>query len=290
MAKNNNEEPLETQLWKAADKLRKNIDAAEYKHVVLGLIFLHYISSAFEARLTLYWQADSVPEGAAEREAPQFVLELFGRDLELAGKLQSYHGGGLYPASLWTAGEIVVDRLGVRIDKEVHAPARARVFVRLADPAGSVEVGSIKIVPAHWPPAGDEVLARIEGIELVQAELGQANVQPGDMVEVRVRWRVIEPLGRNLTTFVHLGDPAIPPLAQGDSPPLGGDYPTGLWAADEVIDDAYALKLPADLPSGRHPVYIGLYDPASGVRAALEVDGQRQPNDAFLVGWLTAGG
>ncbi|HPC72745.1 MAG TPA: type I restriction-modification system subunit M N-terminal domain-containing protein, partial [Treponema sp.] len=36
----NNIEPLEKQLWKAADKLRKNIDAAEYKHVVLGLIFL----------------------------------------------------------------------------------------------------------------------------------------------------------------------------------------------------------------------------------------------------------
>jgi type I restriction enzyme M protein len=42
------EEPLETQLWKAAEKLRKNIDAAEYKHVLLGLIFLKYISDAFE--------------------------------------------------------------------------------------------------------------------------------------------------------------------------------------------------------------------------------------------------
>ncbi|MDX2135283.1 MAG: class I SAM-dependent DNA methyltransferase [Saprospiraceae bacterium] len=42
------EEPLEKQLWKTADKLRKNIDAAEYKHVVLGLIFLKYISDAFE--------------------------------------------------------------------------------------------------------------------------------------------------------------------------------------------------------------------------------------------------
>ena len=41
-------EPLEKQLWKSADKLRKNIDAAEYKHVVLGLIFLKYISDAFE--------------------------------------------------------------------------------------------------------------------------------------------------------------------------------------------------------------------------------------------------
>ena len=39
---------MEKQLWKAADKLRKNIDAAEYKHIVLGLIFLKYISDAFE--------------------------------------------------------------------------------------------------------------------------------------------------------------------------------------------------------------------------------------------------
>ena len=45
---NTKEEPIEKQLWKSADKLRKNIDAAEYKHVVLGLIFLKYISDAFE--------------------------------------------------------------------------------------------------------------------------------------------------------------------------------------------------------------------------------------------------
>lgn len=57
---NKQEEPLEKQplgkleatLWKAADKLRKNIDAAEYKHVVLGLIFLKYISDAFEELYT----------------------------------------------------------------------------------------------------------------------------------------------------------------------------------------------------------------------------------------------
>ena len=42
------QEPIEKQLWKAADKLRKNIDAAEYKHIVMGLIFLKYISDAFE--------------------------------------------------------------------------------------------------------------------------------------------------------------------------------------------------------------------------------------------------
>src|SRR3954468_193867 len=41
---------FEAKLWAAADKLRSNMDAAEYKHVVLGLIFLKYISDAFEER------------------------------------------------------------------------------------------------------------------------------------------------------------------------------------------------------------------------------------------------
>ncbi len=41
---------FEAKLWAAADALRNNMDAAEYKHVVLGLIFLKYISDAFEAR------------------------------------------------------------------------------------------------------------------------------------------------------------------------------------------------------------------------------------------------
>ena len=41
---------LEKKLWTAADKLRSNLDAAVYKHVILGLIFLKYVSDAFEER------------------------------------------------------------------------------------------------------------------------------------------------------------------------------------------------------------------------------------------------
>jgi type I restriction enzyme M protein len=40
---------FEAKLWAMADAQRNNMDAAEYKHVVLGLIFLKYISDAFEA-------------------------------------------------------------------------------------------------------------------------------------------------------------------------------------------------------------------------------------------------
>jgi type I restriction enzyme M protein len=67
-----NEEPLEKQLWKTADKLRKNIDAAEYKHIVLGLIFLKYISDAFEelfAKLKAEEENGADPEDKDEYKA-----------------------------------------------------------------------------------------------------------------------------------------------------------------------------------------------------------------------------
>ena len=41
---------LDAKLWKAADKLRSSVDPGEYKDVVLGLIFIKYVSDAFDAR------------------------------------------------------------------------------------------------------------------------------------------------------------------------------------------------------------------------------------------------
>lgn len=58
---------FEATLWAAADKLRGNLDAAEYKHVVLGLIFLKYISDAFaEKYATLEKEKGADPEDSDE--------------------------------------------------------------------------------------------------------------------------------------------------------------------------------------------------------------------------------
>jgi hypothetical protein len=62
---------FEQTLWQAADKLRNNLDAAEYKHVVLGLIFLKYISDAFEekhAALVAQQAQGADPERIPRRE------------------------------------------------------------------------------------------------------------------------------------------------------------------------------------------------------------------------------
>jgi type I restriction enzyme M protein len=65
---------LEKTLWQAADKLRNNMDAAEYKHVVLGLIFLKYISDAFDE---LYQQLDAekAETGADPEDKDEYTAE-----------------------------------------------------------------------------------------------------------------------------------------------------------------------------------------------------------------------
>lgn len=58
---------FERELWQTADTLRSNMDAAEYKHVVLGLLFLKYISDAFEE---LYHKLEKEIEQGADPEDP----------------------------------------------------------------------------------------------------------------------------------------------------------------------------------------------------------------------------
>ncbi len=73
--KNEKEESMDTQLWKAADKLRKNIDAAEYKHVVLGLIFLKYISDSFEELHSKLKVGEGDYEGADPEDKDEYSAE-----------------------------------------------------------------------------------------------------------------------------------------------------------------------------------------------------------------------
>lgn len=58
---------FEADMWRAADALRSNMDAAEYKHVVLGLLFLKYISDAFEERHAIL---ESEKSSGADPEDP----------------------------------------------------------------------------------------------------------------------------------------------------------------------------------------------------------------------------
>src|SRR5439155_24591691 len=62
---------FEQKMWAAADKLRGHMDAAEYKHVVLGLVFLKYISDAFQER----YQALKADKYADPEDRDEYTAE-----------------------------------------------------------------------------------------------------------------------------------------------------------------------------------------------------------------------
>ena len=76
MSKENNKtEGFERTLFKAADKLRKNMDAAEYKHIVLGLIFLKYISDSFEDLYKKLKDGEGDYQGADPEDPDEYKAE-----------------------------------------------------------------------------------------------------------------------------------------------------------------------------------------------------------------------
>jgi type I restriction enzyme M protein len=79
---------FEKELWSAADRLRGNIDASEYKHIVLGLLFLKYVSDAFNQR------RDELRERISDSKDKEYVRDEKAREIILNDKDQ-YLGHGV---------------------------------------------------------------------------------------------------------------------------------------------------------------------------------------------------
>ncbi len=239
--------------------------------------------------MTLFWRS-AAERPIGRQAAPELVVELFGRQEALVGKFQGYHGGGLYPATLWPEDMIVAERLGVPLTGTMRAPAVVRVQVGLAHSTQRVTLGALEVEPEQWPAISGGALAQLgQAIALAEATMTPTEVSAGDTVRVTLAWRVQQDVNQAFTSFVHLGQLSQAPLAQGDGQPLAGDYPTVYWDAGELISgDEYLLEIPQSLLPGRYPIHVGMYDPQTLQRLPLFVDGQRQAQDAFLLGWVTA--
>lgn len=107
-SQNNAEIGFEKQIWDAADELRGSMDAAEYKHVVLGLIFLKYISDKFEEKYNeLVGEGDGFEEDKDEYESENiFYVPPEARWDEIAKNAHSEENG------------IVIDNAMRAIEKE----------------------------------------------------------------------------------------------------------------------------------------------------------------------------
>jgi hypothetical protein len=97
-------------------------------------------------------------------------------------------------------------------------------------------------------------------IELVGYTLVPSNPQsPISNLQLTLFWQSLAPIPADYTTFLHLRNSAGVTLAQKDSQPLEGAYPTSHWQPNETIIDPMTLPLPPDLPAGHYTLFTGLY-------------------------------
>jgi hypothetical protein len=73
-------------------------------------------------------------------------------------------------------------------------------------------------------------------------------------------WEVLSPVPQNLTQFVHVRNSTNDTVAQIDSQPIGGTYPTTQWRPWETVVDVLDIPIPADIPPGEYKILAGLYD------------------------------
>ena len=81
---------FENQLWKAADKLRKKVEVHQYKYIVLGLIFLRYLSYAF------YERRNELEKLFSDKNSPYYIDDAELRKLALEDEDYYLEAGVLY--------------------------------------------------------------------------------------------------------------------------------------------------------------------------------------------------
>lgn len=130
---------------------------------------------------------------------------------------------------------------------------------------------------APMRPAGlreDEVI--IGGFaQFVGHDVVGLDWQRGERMPLSLYWRPTgqAPAPLDYSIFVHLLDEQGTLLARWDGPPLAGKYPTRFWRPGESLLDYRLLPIPADLPPGPARLRIGIYEPISGERLPVTLDG-----------------
>lgn len=95
---------------------------------------------------------------------------------------------------------------------------------------------------------------------------GGTQISPGKPVNLTLYWRAENTFRTDYTIFVHLLGAGGTPVSNADHAP---PRPTTNWIEGEIIADAVTLTIPADLPPGRYPLEVGLYNAADPAFARL---------------------
>lgn len=102
------------------------------------------------------------------------------------------------------------------------------------------------------------------------------NFKPGQTLGITLYWQVIARPAYNYVTFIHIVPISQPDtkVAQRDTPPLQGAFPTSQWQQGQLVTDEPNLALPANLAPGQYQIVMGLYRPDGKFTALPLANGQ----------------
>jgi hypothetical protein len=208
--------------------------------------------------VTLCWE--SVRRATANYATFVQILDRAGNRI-----LGSDHipGGVYYPISLWKPGEKVRDAHRLAIPKDLPAGSY-RLYAGMylypsMERLGDADLGFIGVKTTIWTQPRPAPVPTAYTFDDKVSLLGYELRKEGQSLLLSLEWQTLRRMGHNYTTFVHLIDAQNKIVAQADSQPLGGSYPTSIWDQDEIVMDAYRLPIEMDMPKGRYRLRIGLY-------------------------------
>lgn len=124
-------------------------------------------------------------------------------------------------------------------------------------------------------------------------ELNRGAFAPGEEMKLSLYWQGVEYagyFGMDYSVFVHLVDREGKLWTQSDSYPVEGLYPTSLWrSTDLVIPDRRSIVLPADIPSGRYRLEVGMYLLPTGDRLEVWDESGSPIGDRIIVDYVRVG-
>jgi hypothetical protein len=245
--------------------------------------------------VTLYWQ--SLAE--MNQDYSTFVHLLDETELIIAQR-DMYPGQGLYPTSLWSAGDAIANRYVLTLPEAAFAPNQVQLEVGLYNfatgerllaygPTGellgdNVRFGEIKIMLRNKTGIPNPVHFNFEDrISLIGYDMDRRTASPGETIHLTLYWQALAKMQEDYVVFVHLLLREDQIWARVDSPPLDGFAPTSTWQPGWIIEDRYELTTGLDIPPGAYQIEVGLYLPQAGKRLGILGPDGRLVGDRVLL-------
>jgi len=139
---------------------------------------------------------------------------------------------------------------------------------------GRVRLATYGVAPLPEEPAIALDARFGEAIRLSGYALAGDLFAPSDILPVTLFWEALASIPERYKVTIQLLDGAGQLVTQVDTEPGDGLALTTTWYPGQVLADRYGVPLPADLPSGRYPLIVGLYHTVSGERLPVILDGE----------------